>query len=212
MFVPWNDTALAETVVMVAEDTTSTTFTFDGNSETVVTHTSADITDASGTRALTTVFTGDNQAYLVDENGNDVQQLTTIATRTTEYTTPESMPAELPPTSAFTYCAELQVDGAERVRFEKPVIIWVDNFLNFPVGVAVPVGYYDRDKSVWVPLENGAVVQLLDTEPAGSPDGEVDALDADGDGYTNVEEYLNSTNPRQKIDYTNLGNNVDTIS
>ena len=38
------------------------------------------------------------------------------------------------------------------------------------------------------------------------------AKDADGDGYTNVEEYLNGTNPKEKIDYRNLGNNVDTIS
>lgn len=38
------------------------------------------------------------------------------------------------------------------------------------------------------------------------------STDSDGDGYTNVEEYLNGTHPRQKIDYTNLGNNVDTIS
>jgi pectate lyase len=36
--------------------------------------------------------------------------------------------------------------------------------------------------------------------------------DADGDGYTNVEECLNGTDPREKIDYRNLGNNVDTIS
>lgn len=38
------------------------------------------------------------------------------------------------------------------------------------------------------------------------------AKDADGDGYTNVEEWLNGTNPREKVDYRNLGNNVDTIS
>ncbi len=38
------------------------------------------------------------------------------------------------------------------------------------------------------------------------------AADADGDGYTNVEEFLNGTNPQEKIDYTNLGNNIDTIS
>src|SRR5690606_34378405 len=38
------------------------------------------------------------------------------------------------------------------------------------------------------------------------------AKDADGDGYTNVEEYLNGTNPTEKINYRNLGNNVDTIS
>jgi hypothetical protein len=46
-------------------------------------------------------------------------------------------------------------------------------------------------------------------DPAKASDG---SIDSDGDGYTNVEEYLNGTNPRQKIDYTNLGNNVDTIS
>lgn len=38
------------------------------------------------------------------------------------------------------------------------------------------------------------------------------AMDTDGDGYTNVEEYLNGTDPQEKIDYRNLGNNVDTIS
>ena len=36
--------------------------------------------------------------------------------------------------------------------------------------------------------------------------------DKDNDGYTNVEEYLNGTDPTEAIDYTNLGNNVDTIS
>ena len=36
--------------------------------------------------------------------------------------------------------------------------------------------------------------------------------DTDGDGYTNIEEYLNGTDPRKKMDYTNLDNNVDTIS
>lgn len=45
--------------------------------------------------------------------------------------------------------------------------------------------------------------------PAVDSDG---STDSDGDGFTNVEEYLNGTHPRQKIDYTNLGNNVDTIS
>ena len=45
--------------------------------------------------------------------------------------------------------------------------------------------------------------------PAEAGDG---STDVDGDNYTNVEEYLNGTSPREKIDYTNLGNNVDTIS
>jgi RHS repeat-associated protein len=56
--------------------------------------------------------------------------------------------------------------------------MWVDNFLGFNVGEKVPVGYYDREKGVWVPSDNGLVVQLLDT----NGDGIVDALDANGDG------------------------------
>jgi RHS repeat-associated protein len=176
VYVPWNDNAIAEAIVMIAEDPAVTTLTFDDDPNTVITHKSADITDESGTRAVTMVFTGDNKAYLVDEEGNDVQELTTITARATEYPTPESMPAKLPPTSAFTYCAELSVDGAQRVRFDRPVMIYVDNFLNFPVGSIVPVGYYDRDKGVWVPSENGVVVKLLDLDG----DGIVDALDADG--------------------------------
>ena len=64
----------------------------------------------------------------------------------------------------------------------------------------------------------------VDTDHDGMPDGwekkyELNpedasdgSVDSDGDGYTNVEECLNGTNPREKIDYTNLGNNVDEIS
>ena len=43
-------------------------------------------------------------------------------------------------------------------------------------------------------------------------DASDNSIDSDKDGYTNVEEYLNRTNPREKIDYTNLANNVDSIS
>jgi hypothetical protein len=178
VYVPWNDNAIAETVVMITEDPVATTLTFDGNADTVVTHKSEEVVDDAGTRAVTMVFSGDNKAYLVDEQGNDVQELTTITTRATEYQTPQTMPARLPPNSAFTYCAELSVDGAQRVRFDKPVTTFIDNFLGFQVGSIVPVGYYDRDKGVWVPSENGVVVELLDTDA----DGAVDALDADGDG------------------------------
>jgi RHS repeat-associated protein len=177
VYVPWNDIAIAETIQMIAEDPAATTLTFDGDPATVVTHQSTEYTDDFGSRSCTMVFTGDNMAHLVDEAGNDIHQLTTITTRATEYTTPESMPAILPPNSAYTYCVELAVDGAQRVRFENPVITWVDNFLGFAVGDVVPVGYYDRDRGVWVPEDNGVVVRLLDMDT----DGIVDALDADGD-------------------------------
>jgi len=177
VYVPWNDIAITETVQMITEDSASTAVTFDGNPETVVAHRSTPVVDEFGSRAATMVFTGDNRAWRVDEHGNDIQELSTITTRATEFATPESMPAELPPTSAYTYCAELSVDEAERVRFDKPVVFWVDNFLGFDVGEIVPVGYYDRDRGVWVPSDNGVVVRLLDTDS----DGIVDAVDSDGD-------------------------------
>ncbi|MCP4693100.1 MAG: hypothetical protein GY859_33970 [Desulfobacterales bacterium] len=115
---------------------------------------------------------------MVDERGNDIREMTTITARATEYTTPASMPALLPVNSGFTWCAELAVNGAARVRFEKPVIVWVDNFLGFDVGQAAPSGYYDRDKAVWTPSENGRVVRLQDE----SGDGVAVAYDADDDG------------------------------
>ena len=174
---PWKDFVIADTVTMIEEDSAETTVVFDGNANTVYTHKSTTISDDRGSRSTTLVFTGDNQAYLVDENGNDVKLLNTITVRATEYTTPESMPAALPATSAFTYCSELSVDGAARVRFAKPVVTWVDNFIGFEVGDAVPVGTYDRDRGLWIAEENGVVVKLLDTDN----DGIVDALDADGD-------------------------------
>ena len=46
-------------------------------------------------------------------------------------------------------------------------------------------------------------------DPKNPADG---VLDSDGDGYTNVEEFLNGTDPREKLNYRNLANNVDTIS
>jgi hypothetical protein len=38
------------------------------------------------------------------------------------------------------------------------------------------------------------------------------AKDADDDGYTNVEEWLNGTDPTQFVDYRNHKNNRNTLS
>ena len=181
VYVPWNDFSITETVQMIAQDTASTTVTFDGSPDTVIIHQSSEVTNVLGTRSATLVFKGDNRAYLTDENGDDVQELTTINTRITEYRTPEAMPAVLPPNSAFTYCIEIEVDGAQRVRFDNPVIVWVDNFLGFEVGMPIPVGTYNRDRGLWVPEDDGVVVKILDTDS----DGIVDALDSDGDDQPN---------------------------
>lgn len=171
------DVLAVDSVTLITRDPNASVISFDGNSDTVVTHQSTPVSDEFGSRSCSLIFTGDNQAYEVDRYGNVIQQLSSITVRATEYTTPESMPAKLPPTSAFTYCTELEVDGVKNVLFDKSVIGYVDNFLGFDVGVVVPVGYYDRGIAEWVASENGVVVKLLDI----NNDGIVDSLDMDGD-------------------------------
>jgi RHS repeat-associated protein len=90
------------------------------------------------------------------------------------------MPAPLPPVSGYTYAVELTAEealaaGAKEVRFSQPVIQYVENFLDFPVGVIVPVGYYDREKGVWIASNNGRVIKIL------SIVGVLANLDTDGD-------------------------------
>jgi hypothetical protein len=42
-------------------------------------------------------------------------------------------------------------------------------------------------------------------------DRQLATKDADGDGYANVEEYLNGTDPTEKVDYKDLKNNVNPL-
>lgn len=94
---------------------------------------------------------------------------------------PQAMPAMLPPNSAYTYAFVLTADeakaaGAIDVRFAQPLPFYVENFLNFPVGIAVPLGAYDRNKGAWVDADSGRVVKIL------SITGGLVDLDTDGDG------------------------------
>ena len=52
VYVPWNDTAITETVVMVTQDPAATIVTFDGNPHTVVTHQSTEVIDDFGSRPV----------------------------------------------------------------------------------------------------------------------------------------------------------------
>jgi hypothetical protein len=82
------------------------------------------------------------------------------------------MPAVLPPTSAYTYAVELSIDeaiasGSDRVEFSQPVPFYVENFLDFPVGVAVPAGSFDRDQGEWLAEANGRVIQVVSIDSLG---------------------------------------------
>jgi RHS repeat-associated protein len=122
--------------------------------------------DADGPRTATILIPPGTTASLAALNGKPVTM------RATECTTGSSglmaMPADLPPTSAYTYAVNLSIDEANGapLTFSQPVIFYLDNFVGFPVGdgtnpTAVPAGYYDETRGIWVPSASGQVVRVL---------------------------------------------------
>lgn len=164
----WQDFAVLEDVVMIPLDDAVTTIDLSAAVPMQVARGSV-VTDADGTRRATVMFPQGTTAQLVMANGG-TQPLNALSVRATEYTVgpngSKTMPGPLPPTSAYTYAMELSVDeaisaGAKEVRFNQPVPVYVDNFLKFPVGGIVPVGYYDRERAAWIASRNGRVIKVL---------------------------------------------------
>ncbi|MCF6324308.1 MAG: putative Ig domain-containing protein [Gammaproteobacteria bacterium] len=180
---PWQDYIWADDVVMIALDSAVTTIDLSSTTAMQVAQGNP-VTDIDGTRQATMLFPQGTNATMTLPDGT-TQALTTVNVRATEYTVgdngPAAMPGELPATSAYTYAVELSVDeaiavGASRVDFSQPVPFYVDNFLDFPVGEAVPAGWYDREKAAWIPSDNGRIIAIL-----AITNGMAD-LDMDGSG------------------------------
>ena len=181
---PAGDFAIAEPVTMVpldpavtGVDTTST--------EPFQVVKGTPVTDADGTRRSVLLFPKGVEGRMTLPSGRRAALGETMNVRATEFTQGESgqeaMPGQLPPSSAYTYASEFSVDeavksGADEVTFNKPVITFVDNYLQFPVGTPVPAGYYDRASGEWKASRNGVVIKLL-----AEADGLV-TIDTDGDG------------------------------
>ena len=179
---PWRDFAWAPDVVLVPLDSAVTTVDLTAGS--MQTARGNPAYDVDGTRQATVLFPQGTSAEIVLPDGS-TQPLSTLHVRATEYTIgdtgPEAMPAALPPSSGYTYAAELSVDealaaGATEVRFSQPLPVYVENFLGFPVGGAAPTGYYDRQKGQWVASADGRVIGIVSIT-AGMAD-----IDVDGDG------------------------------
>lgn len=148
--------------------------------------------DADGSRRAEVLFESGTSAVMTKTDGTSTP-LPALTVRATEYTVGSdgmnALPAELPPSSGYMYAVELSVDeataaGAEHVVFDRPVALYVDNFLGLPVGEDVPMGNFDHRRGVWVPQENGRVIRVLDTSA-----GEAE-IDIDNDGESNSDADL----------------------
>ncbi|MDQ3247720.1 MAG: hypothetical protein M3Q45_00795, partial [Chloroflexota bacterium] len=153
------------------------------------------VIDGDSARKATLLVPPGTSAEMVMPDGS-TQPMTTLSVRATEYTVgsngPDAMPGQLPPSSGYTYALEYSVDqaqtaGAVDVRFNQPLIHYVENFLAFPVGMLVPTGYYDRRKAAWFPSANGRVVKIV------SISGGLANLDTDGDGAADNSAALGIT-------------------
>jgi RHS repeat-associated protein len=183
--------AMLPDVMMIGLDSMATTVTLSSNAAGQLAP-STPQTDAAGTRSAMVFFPPGTTATMLLPDGT-TQALSTLTVRVTEYTVgsngPMAMPATLPPNSAYTYCAEFTTDeqlaaGATTVQFSQPVPVYVDDFLNVPVGTLMPLGNYDRIMGAWMPSSNGIVMQVL-----GSTNG-IALVDLHGSGQPETANLL----------------------
>ena len=178
------DYALAQDVALVPVDGRSTAVDVAGGSGETQVVLGSTVSDSDGTRQQVLIVPPGTSATAELPDGGE-EDLDVANIRITEYTVGpgglDAMPAELPRTTAYTYAMELSVDeaerlGAETVTFSNPIAGYHENFLDFPVGIDVPVGTYSREQGAWVPEEDGRVVRVVG-ESAGLAD-----LDVTGSG------------------------------
>jgi hypothetical protein len=189
----WQEYAVIDDIAMTALDPQVSVIDLTANTPIQVAQGSP-VTDLDGTRQAVVLFPQGLTATMTLPDGS-TQSLTQLDVRATEYTVgeqgPAAMPAPLPPQSAYTYAVELSVDqamaaGATRVDFNQPVPLYVDNFLDFPVGSAVPVGWYDRTQAVWIPSDNGRIIKILNI------DNGLATLDIEGNGQAATSSTLSA--------------------
>ena len=158
----WKEFVRVEDVVMTPFDSEVSTISLAGAIEAQTAH-STPQTDGDGARAVMLVFEPGTSATMRIPQGDGTAvtaPIDDLNVRVTEYTVGDRgrarMPAELPPTSQYTFAAEFSVDeavaaGADRVSFSQPVRLYMENFLFLPVGAPIPYGTYDRMRAVWEP-------------------------------------------------------------
>ena len=162
----WSEQPFASDVVMLRSDPNVTEVNLTSSAPIQVARGSV-IDDGDGLRQATLLFPAGTEATMVLEDGS-TEPLDVMHIRITEFTEgalgESAMPAELPPTTQFTYAIEVNADeaieaGAQHVTLSNPLPLYLENFLEFPVGTGIPKGVYDRGKSAWLPEENGQVVE-----------------------------------------------------
>ncbi|MFA7157913.1 MAG: RHS repeat-associated core domain-containing protein [Kiritimatiellia bacterium] len=172
--VPWQDYLAIDDVVMIPSDSGVAVVSLPSTNWQVALGSLT--SDERGERRPRVLFPPGTRAWIHTYAGG-TQETATLTTRFTEYTVgtngPAAMPGDLPATVAYTYCVEAGADEAQAtvagasVLFSTNVLYYLDNFLRFPAGAGIPLGYYDEDAGVWLPAPDGIVMDLKGTNADG---------------------------------------------
>jgi hypothetical protein len=209
---PWQDyVTLPDVILLALAEHPATQIDFPVTAPMLVAQGQSE-SDTAGLRQATVLFPQGTTATLILPNGS-MQTPPSLSVRAIEYTVgptgPQQMPAELPPTSAYTYAVELMADevpAGAQLTFASPIPLYVDNFLNFPVGTPVPVGTYDRANGEWTPVNNGAVLKLIGSH---EENGNLVAdVDTNGDGQADNALNLSSAERQQLAQLYPLGRSL----
>jgi len=183
----WNDQKVVDDVVLVPFDQAAGVVTMSNPATQTARGTKS--VDVDGERTATLIFPAGESATVTMPDGTTTTA-SALHIRATEYTIgetgPNAMPAPLPTMSGYTYCVELSADEAlgGTVQFSKPLSFYLENFLSFPVGTAIPSGYYDRAKQSWNASNNGRVIRIVAIA------GGIATIDTNGDGIAESDSAL----------------------
>jgi YD repeat-containing protein len=180
--VPWQNYTSLDDVALSARDGAVTHLSLPGSAP-VVHHSSVN-SDSRGTRSARVFVPTGTSAMLIlgDGSATPVSQVSLRASELGTGSEPSlALPAQLPDTAASVYAIELSADEAEsanatQVELSQAASVYVDNFVNLPVGTVLPLGAYDRDALTWIGAPNGRVLKLV-----GASDGLAE-IDIDGSG------------------------------
>jgi RHS repeat-associated protein len=189
--VPWQDYTRVDDVILLQPDPVVTVV--DLTSQTPPVARGSLVTDADSARQATVIFKPGNSATITVPGGTP-QPITSLAVRITEFTVGNNgalaMPADLPPASQYTYAIQITADTqiaagpGTTITLAQAVPVYVENFLDVPIGTKVPVGVYNAGTGTWTPEANGMALRVLPPDANGRA-----RIDITGDGVEDAGAY-----------------------
>jgi PKD repeat protein len=181
--VPWQDSVQAPEIRMVRQSTVDNTILLNHSLAQVIEGPTS--SDANGPRTPVIIVPPQTNVTIPTASG-DLLLKDRFSFRLSELSVgdngPEKMPGTLPASSAYTYSVRLAAMEAiamgttAQAVLSKPFSLYLDNFLNIPVGRGLPTAFYAARLGQWVPLRDGVVLKIL------AKSGDLAVIDVTGTG------------------------------